>query len=384
MVLLHYKYVYAASSEPRILKYLVEIVNILLGANADPNGQLPNNKMLTPLHLACCRGWLEIVSSLLKAKANLNVKDENGLTPLVLMLQECLPDIGTEGQVHVVPNEYELVDALLNAGADPNILGIDKYTPIYVAACRGEVDIVARLLKGKADPNVLCSHGMITPLHKVCTSGCLGIVKILLKAKANPNIQIHGATPLGVMLSDNKEGLEDPPNQYEIVDALLQAQADPNIANKIENFTPLVLAASKGKTDIVARLLRGKANPHLQTNKGATPLHIATIYGHVEIIKILLKEKVDPNIPDYINGIAPLHIACGSDGSLEIAQVILSCPNTDPNILDGIKNTPLHYAVFSAQPKILQCLIASNANPNIRNRDGFTPLHIVCNQACCM
>ena len=43
--------------------------------------------------------------------------------------------------------------------------------------------------------------------------------------------------------------------------------------------------------------------------------------------------------------------------------------------------TPLHYAVSSAQPKILQCLIASNANPNIRKNDSLTPLHIVCNQA---
>ena len=370
-------------AEIRSLKCLVEMVDILLGANADPNVQISKGKMWTPLHRACYMGWLEIVNSLLKAKANPNVKDENGFTPLMLMLQDCLPD--TEGHtLHVVPNEYEIVDALLKAGADPNIVGIDIYNPIYVAAVRGEADIAARLLEGKADPNVLCSHEMITPLHYVCVSGCLGIVKILLKAKANPNIQdVHGATPLVLMLSDNKEGFEDPPNQYEIVDALLQAQADPNIANKVENYTPLVLAVSKGKTDIVARLLRGKANPHLQTNKGATPLHIATIYGHVEIIKILLKEKVDPNIPDYINGIAPLHIACGSDGSLEIAQVILSCPNTDPNILDGIKNTPLHYAVSSAQPKILQCLIESNANPNIRNRDGFTPLHAACDQACC-
>ena len=370
-----------ASSEAKILKRLVEMVNILLGANADPNVQL-QNKMLTPLHFACCRGWLEIVNSLLKAKANPNVKEENGFTPLLLMLQECLPD--TEGHTgYIVPNEYEIVDALLNAGADPNILGIDIYNPIYIATVRGEADIVARLLEGKADPNVQCSSTMLTPLHLVCTRGCLEIVNILLKAKADPNIQdVHGVTPLVLLLGDIKDGLEYPPNQYEIVDALLQAQADPNIADK-ENYTALYLAASQGKTDIVARLLREKANPNIiQTKEGATPLQVATLSGHVEVMKILLKEKADPNILDRINGIAPLHIACNLyKGSLEKAQIILSCPNTNPDILDVKHATPLHYAVSGAQHKILQCLIASNANPNIRNSFGLTPLHIACNQA---
>ena len=370
------------SSEVRVLKSLVEMVNMILGANADPNVQMPKDKLLAPLHLACCKGWLEIVNSLLKAKANPNIKAENGITPLLLMIQVGIPDtMGHTG--YAVPTEYEIVDALLNAGADPNIVGIDNYTPIYVAAGRGEADIVVRLLEGKADPNVQCSHELITPLHLVCMSGCLGIVKILVKAKADPNIQdVHGSTPLVLMLSDNKEGSEDPPNQYEIVDALLQAQADPNIADKIKNITPLFLAASKGKTDIVTRLLREKANINIQTKEGATPLQVATFGGHVEVMKILLKKKADPNILDRINGIAPLHIACNRyKGSLEKAQIILSCPNTNPNILDGKHQAPIHYAVSNAQPKILHCLIASNANPNIRNHLGLTPLHIACNQA---
>ena len=370
-----------ASSEAMILKCLVEMVNILLGANADPNVQILKEKMLAPLHLACCRGWLEIVNSLLKAKANPNVKNKNGFTPLMSMLKAGLPDtVGHTG--YVVPNEYELVDALLKAGADPNIVGMDKYTPIYVAAGRGEAEIVVRLLEGKADPNVQCSDEMITPLHFVCMSGYLGIVNILLKAKADPNIQDvnDGATPLVIMLSDKIEGLKDPPNQYEIVDALLQAHADPNIANK-NNLTSLFLATSKGKTDIVARLLRGKADPNVQI-KGVTPLHVATSNGHVEVIKILLKEKADPNIRENTKRMAPLHIACNHNLSLEIAQAILSCPNTDPDILDVKHATPLHHAVSNAQPKILQCLIESNANPNIRNGFGLTPLHIACLQAC--
>ena len=90
-------------------------------------------------------------------------------------------------------------------------------------------------------------------------------------------------------------------------------------------------------------------------------------------------DLADPNIFDYPDRMAPLHIACGPDGSLEIAQVILSCPNTNPNVLDGKQQAPIHYAVSNAQPNYYS---ASNANPNIRNSFGLTALHIACNQAC--
>ncbi len=63
------------------------------------------------------------------------------------------------------------------------------------------------------------------------------------------------------------------------------------------------------------------------------------------------REAAPPNILDYKNGMAPLHITCCPNGSLEMAQVILSCPNTDPNILDGKHDTPL--VSSNAQPKLL-------------------------------
>ena len=525
----------ASYSENNIL---VEMVNILLKANADPNVQ-SLEKMLTPLHLACFKGWLEIVNSLLKAKANPNIQNNDGSTPLLSVLQAGKTFSEDKAQTVDLCNQYEIVDALLEAKADPNIADKRKCTPLHVAAGRGKTDIVARLLKGKANANVqainnatplhlatcfghleviklllrekvdpnkcitlsncgmafstviidnamaplhiacsiesleivkvllnhsnanpnilddkqstplhyavrnantnimqclialnanpniqnedgftplhLCCHHKraqtklsrilemvnillqanadpnmqtsrldMTSLHLACLNEYLEIIMVLLQAKADPNVQdFHGSTPLVLVLlvddlksSDIIEGLEESSNQYEIVDALLQAQANPDIANK-EGCTALFLAASKGKTDIVARLLRGKADPNTK-KKGVTPLHIATIGAHLEVVKVLLKEKADPNILDYTNGIAPLHIACCPKGSQEMAQVILSCPSTDPNFLDSIKETPLHYAVRNANTKIMQCLIALNANPNIQNEDGFTPLHLCC------
>ena len=391
-------YVLCDDFEGTILRFLVESVNILLEANADPNVQTSQN-MLAPLHLACCKGWLEIVKQFLKAKANPNIQTVDGSTPLLSMLQaeeniEEPPNqyvnatnmsmLQAEENVEEPPNQYEIVDDLLQAGADPNIANKKRCTPLHVAAHRGKADIVARLLKGKANPNVQILHLLVTPLHYACYSGYLEIVTILLKAKADPNVQnIVGDTPLVFMLSykssDDTEGLDDPPNQYEIVDVLLQAQADPNIANK-KGYSPLLLAALYGKTTIVARLLKGKANPNIQNINGSTPLHDATILGHLEVIKILLKKNADPNIVHHTDKMAPLHIACEYE-RLETVQLLLHQSNADPNICDTIdNNTPLHYAVKNANLKIMSCLIESNANPNIQNGEGFTPLLILCSR----
>ena len=365
------------ASENNTLIRLIEMVNMLLKANADPNLHT-SDEMLTPLHAACCMGRLQIVISLLKAKANPNVQNINGSTPLLSVLQICIQPEDTEQTIEELPNQYEIVDALLEAGADPNIVDCKNCTPLYIATIREKADIVARLLKGNADPNVqTASCGMRTPLHGACMYGFLEIVNSLLKAKADPNVKAaNGATPLILLLSMDK-GL-DPADKYELVDALLEAQADPNIAKKGGvGCTPLYLAASTGKKDIVTRLLKGNANPDIQTTEGVTPLHNATYYAHVEVIKVLLKAKADLNILENLNGMAPLHIACKFE-SLEITQLILCQPNADPNILDSNKNTPLHYAVSKINPKILQCLIAANANPNIQNKKGFTPLYTLC------
>ena len=365
----------------------LEIAQVILShSDADPN-IFDGRSNETPLHFAALIVNPEVLQCLIASNANPDIKNQEGATPLHIL---CGHDRLTKKCAFLTC--FIMVNILLEANADPNVQTSDgMLTPLHLACRKGSLEIVNSLLRAKADPNIQSSHELQTPLHYASIAGAFDIVSSLLKAKANPNIQDwDGSTPLVLLLmlgtyiksSDDIEGLEVPVNQYEIVDSLLQAQADPNIANTF-GCTPLFLAASGGKTDIVSRLLRRNANPNMQTKEGMmTPLYGATCNGHVEVIKVLLEEKADPNIFDYPDRMAPLHIACGPDGSLEIVQVILSCPNTNPDVLDHRHAAPIHFAVSSAQPKILHCLITSNANPNIRDSNGYTPLHIACMLAC--
>ena len=53
----------------------------------------------------------------------------------------------------------------------------------------------------------------------------------------------------------------------------------------------------------------------------------------------------------------------------------------DVNACDGLGNTSLHNAVTSEKDSLqkVQCLLNSDdCNPNVCNKDGYAPLHVVC------
>ena len=60
--------------------------------------------------------------------------------------------------------------------------------------------------------------------------------------------------------------------------------------------TPLFLAASKGRTEMVDNLLEKQANPNAQTSSGLTPLVPASAGGYADIVTALLKNDADPNL----------------------------------------------------------------------------------------
>ena len=62
-------------------------------------------------------------------------------------------------------------------------------------------------------------------------------------------------------------------------------------------------------------------------------------------------------------------------GSKKLTAQLLAC-GVDPNQVDELGNTPLHYAVHIGSKEVTDLLLASNANPNARNNKGKTPLHV--------
>ena len=62
-------------------------------------------------------------------------------------------------------------------------------------------------------------------------------------------------------------------------------------------------------------------------------------------------------------------------GNTELAQLLMEC-NADPNVTDVFGNTPLHQAARKGHKEVTRLLIRSHADLNVARRiGGETPLH---------
>ena len=129
-------------------------------------------------------------------------------------------------------------------------------------------DHVEAMLDAGADPNAKDEHGL-TPLHWAISNVDRTIwrVRLLLDTGTDPNAKDRaGNAPLHWALDhDSKEW---------ITKALLDAGADPNLKNKVGN-SPLHFAARYGRTTAVEILLDAGADPNLKNKKGELPLDVA-------------------------------------------------------------------------------------------------------------
>ncbi|CAN6352271.1 unnamed protein product [Urochloa humidicola] len=101
-------------------------LEVLLEHGADPNRVAHN--MFSPLKLACIAGSLKCMKLLVKAGGDVNFKSPYEPTPLLGAVLD--------------GSSTDIVNFLLEAGADPNISDEPSVKPIVVAAVHGRRDLV--------------------------------------------------------------------------------------------------------------------------------------------------------------------------------------------------------------------------------------------------
>lgn len=122
---------------------------------------------ISPLGLASRFGHVNLVTELIKNKANVNIDDEDEFFPL---LHAC------EG------NYIETAKHLLKAKADINKAA--KSTPLAISCQYGYLELTKYLLKEKADINKTLKTGD-TALYLGCKWGQVEVVRTLIEAKAD-------------------------------------------------------------------------------------------------------------------------------------------------------------------------------------------------------
>jgi len=193
------------------------------------------------LREAAENGNTERVRSLLDQGANREARDQLGRTPLLLATRR---------------NQIESARVLIEAGANVNAKDNIDDSPYLYAGASGFNQILRLTLDHGADLKSTNRYGG-TALIPAAEKGFVDNARTLIDAGVDVNHlnRLHWTALMeAIVLSDGG------PKHVEIVELLVKAGADVNIADK-DGVTPLTHARQRGYTAMV-KTLEAAENPH--------------------------------------------------------------------------------------------------------------------------
>lgn len=235
------------------------------------------------------------------------------------------------------------VQSLISSGADVNAKNEDGLTPIYSAIKYGQKAVVELLISHEADVNAKTENGE-TPLHYSARQGHADIAELLLANGADINaIDNATRTPLNYALRWGKQ---------DVAELLVAKDVDVN-AKDSTGGAPLHYASSRGYDNIVGHLIAKGADVNAKRANGETPMHYTARVGHVKAAEILLANGVDINAKDE-NGVTPLHMAARR-GHINYIKLLLA-KGAKVNAKTKQGQTALDYALATGQEDIVELL----------------------------
>src|SRR4051812_11800537 len=260
--------------------------------------------------------------------------------------------------------DAQAVGKLIEAGADVNARDAEGNTPLILAAFYAGPGCVELLLQNGADSNAANRSG-VTALIRAATDYEKARLLIAAGAKVGVRTADLGNTPL--ILAARRAG------NSRTVRLLLERGAD--AAGRDEaGISPIMAGAASGDMETVRLLLDAgaKAGDFPEPNRSRvatrpggyrTPLMWAAFNNDVPMVRLLLDRGADPNQTTLFG--SPLSQACWSDG-VEAARILIDCgANVDAR--DALWDfTPLLWAAGSEtlRPDLVEMLLAGGADPN--------------------
>jgi ankyrin repeat protein len=145
-----------------------------------PNIRAPHEAIsCSLLQYAIYHSPLAFIRALLDLGADPNYDDLDGFPSLMAALS-CQPGLGSPGRGDI----QDVLELLLARGADPNMRGINDYTPLHYVAALGDVATVELLLARGADPTLRTRiDDLETPAEVAEAAGQAEVATLLRKAE---------------------------------------------------------------------------------------------------------------------------------------------------------------------------------------------------------
>ena len=356
----------------------------------------------TLLHIVAKQGLESHVSALIELKADVNIRNSAGQTPLdaslsgnvserkaacaALLLQNGASEPQDEKWHYITgPLRFKDYEQRFNSGAtalhfaaERNHEGMLRYliekgvtvdvrdqpgnTPLHVAVRKGYKTLASILIDNGANINSRDYSGN-TPIHEaVAAPEGMKLVELLIDNGAEINIKdSSGRTPLHlVIILSAEEG---------IAQLLIDKGALVDIRD-IQGNTPLLLAIEHNKQELSELLLSKGAKVFAKNNQGRTPTQAVLNSDDGTVSWFYNEERL--SITDDA-GRNVLHHSIRYKASLAKLQLLLDI-STDQDSRDFNGETPLHYAVKNGLAEHAQLLLQMGADPYLENNNGRSPL----------
>jgi ankyrin repeat protein len=219
-------------------------------------------------------------------------------------------------------------------------------------------ETIELLLKYGADINTKGSFFNTTPLQNAAWQGNTEVVKTLLAHKPEVNAvnDSDGVTALHfALVADNKE----------IFNLLLAAGADINRGRSV--LTECMVYGGDSRAGWAEFLLSKGADPNRLGPEGDRFARMFQTGKHWDTNDVTTLNPYQ---------MVPLHFWALGDGDPAIAD-LLRAQNADVNVPDEAGLTPLHLAVDQGQKQAIEWLLKHGANVNARDKHGITPLGLL-------
>ena len=221
----------------------------------------------------------------------------------------------------------DTVSSLVAAGVNVNVISPDGYTPLLLAAEKGNVPIARILCQNGADLNYQI-RGRGAAIHLAVEHANFDLIRVLATSGADLDLaRSDGMTPLHVAAIYNRWGESESLMRYGANKESMDSQGD----------TPIHLCVLLGKIEPLRSLLVMGANLEVKNRLGQTVIESARARGFNEAVEMIAR---------YQDAVAQriAHIASLKDSGLNLRKGFNAWGNAG-TIVTQVYNSPLDSAI---------------------------------------